>query len=436
MSARRKELRAISRDLQGRSAARGSLLLVVIILLMGAAFQWARVTQIDDVTRAQGKVVPTAQTQVIQSAEPGVLAELRVQKGDIVQPGQILMVFDRTQLESQLQEAERHAYALQLRIDRLQAEVDNTDYAPDPELVAKAPQIHLSETTLFAARQRQFQAELSVLDQQHAQFTNALAEAHSRRETARAMLASVEDEATIMRPLVEQRIEPETTLLALERSRTEWLGKQALAGAEAQRVMAQLQEVEQKRAALSERRATQSHEELAKAVAELDGLQPRIEASRQRLSRTDIRSPVLGVVNQILLTTIGGVTQPGQTLMEIVPIEKGLTIEAYVRPADIAFLYPGQAVKVKITAYDFSRYGGLDGEIVRIGANAITRPNTKEPVFVVEVRTNENILDANGAALEIIPGMVAQVDILAQKKTVLDYLIRPVVRVKEKAFRD
>lgn len=434
--ARNKELEAIRNELNSRSGLRGSVLLFVIIMFLVAAGYWAAVTEIDDVTRADGKVVPTAQTQVIQSSESGVLIRLAVAKGDIVEPGQILMEFDRIQLESQLTEAQRNVYAHELRIIRLRAEVAGIEFAPPASLISAAPQVHRSEADLYLARQMQTASDLAVLDRQSQQHQGTLNQAQSQSRTAANMLALVLQEKEIMMPLVERRIEPETTLLALNRSETEWLGQKEHAGAQEARARAQLAEVEAKRSAIKQRRRAEAQGELAGSVADFEALKPRIEALEQRVARTHVRSPVLGVVNQILLTTVGGVVQAGQSLMEIVPMDQGLLIEAYVRPADIAFLYPGQPVKINLTAYDFSRYGGLEGEIARIGANAITREETKEQVFVVEVRTASNILDASGAALEIIPGMVAQVDILSEKKTVLDYIIRPVVRVKQQAFRD
>ncbi len=434
--ARNKELEAIRRELHGGRGVRGSLLLCVIILFMAAAGYWAAVSQIDDVTRAQGRVVPSSQTQVIQTSEPGILTRLAVAKGDVVTPGQVLMTFDRTQLQSQLDEAKQKSFALRLRILRLEAEVAGTDFAPPADLSDAAIRVFTSENALFKAHDREFQADLAVLSREMEQSQSALEDAIAQNATANQMLDLVKKERAIMAPLVAQRIEPETTLLALGRNETELRGRIDRATSAADQARAKLAEVEEKRRALDERRKAKGQNELATAVADLEVLRPRIDALSQRVSRTELRSPVHGIVNQILLTTVGGVAQPGQSLMEIVPTDDGLLIEAYVKPSDIAFLYAGQQVKVKITAYDFSRYGGLDGKIVRIGANSITQPETKAQVFVVEVRTDTNILDAEGGAVEIIPGMTAQVDILSQKKTVLDYLIRPVIRVKQNAFRD
>jgi len=434
--ARNKELDAIRRELHGRSGFRGSVLLFLIVSFMGVAGYWATVTEIDDVTRASGRVVPSSETQVIQTSEPGVLSELLVAKGDTVQPGQVLMAFDRTQLQSQLSEAQQRTFALRLRILRLEAEVGAKQFTPPRDLTKAAPSVFISENALFEAHHRAFEADVSVLSRQSEQSQTALEDALAQKTTATEMLALVDQERQIMTPLVAQHIEPETTLLSLSQKQTELQGRVDRARSAAAQARAKLAEIDDKRRALDERRKAKAQTELASSVADLEALRPRVDALSQRVRRTELRSPVRGIVNQILLTTIGGVAQPGQSLMEIVPIDDGLLIEAYVPPTDIAFLYAGQSVKVKITAYDFSRYGGLDGKIVRIGANAVTNPGTKAKAFVVEVRTQSNILDANGAALEIIPGMTAQIDILSKKKTVLDYIIRPVIRVKQRAFRD
>lgn len=225
-------------------------------------------------------------------------------------------------------------------------------------------------------------------------------------------------------------------MLTLRQRLAEWRGREVRARATALRLEASLQEIDDRIAALRSRFRAEALGQLSTATAELAELETRLPALAQRLTRSELRSPVRGIINRIALTTIGGVAQAGEPLVEIVPTDDSLLVEAYLRPSDIAFLYPGQPVRVKITAYDFSRYGGLDGEIVRIGADAVRRPDREEQVFIVQVRTNTNILDADGAALEIVPGMVAQVDILSGRKTVLEYITQPIVRVRDQAFRD
>jgi adhesin transport system membrane fusion protein len=411
-------------------------LLITIIAFLGVSGYWAATTEIDDVTRADGRVVPSSQTQVVQSSEPGVLKKLLIKKGDVVNVGQTLMEFDRTILESQLQEALQRSYALKIRIRRLSAEVAGKKFSPDPDLIAIAPQVASSETSLSEAIIRKFHADSAILDRQHDQRIRELEDARSRIATAKKMLALVKREYDMMQPLVDQRVEPETTLISLSRKKIEFEGQISVAVAAVARVKATLEEINEKHVALTVGRLAKAQDNLSISVGQLEELKPRLDALGERVARSKVRSPVRGVVNQIMLTTIGGVTQAGQTLMEIVPMDNSLLIEAYVRPKDIAFLFPNQKVKIKITAYDFSRYGGIEGRIVRIGANAITRPGTKQQVFIVEVKASTRLYDSVGKSLDIIPGMLAQIDILSRKKRIIDYLIRPVVRVKERAFRD
>ncbi len=236
--------------------------------------------------------------------------------------------------------------------------------------------------------------------------------------------------------MVERRLEPETSLLALRRSRAEWSGRETRARSTQSRLRSALEEVDDRIRAYRARIEAEAQSELSIATAELAELQTRLPALQQRVDRSALRAPVRGIVNQIGLTTLGGVAQAGDPLVEIVPLDDTLLVEAYLRPADIAFLFPGQKVRVKITAYDFARYGALSGEIIRIGADAQSHPNREEEVFVVHIRTSTNILDADGVNLEVVPGMVAQVDILAGKRTIAEYLTQTVLRVKQRAFRE
>ncbi|WFE75628.1 HlyD family type I secretion periplasmic adaptor subunit [Roseinatronobacter sp. S2] len=431
-----RDLEALAQEMRGRETLRGSLLLLLILLFIIVAVTWAALTELDDVTRADGRIVPTQHVQVIQAAEQGVLQALHVAEGDLVQAGESLMELDRTLLTSQLDQEQQRAFGLMARIARLQAEIDGHDLEFMPELVQRTPSVVRSEAALFAARREELSDRIEVLERQRMQRRQEYEEGLVDQETARTTLALIDEEIAIIAPLVERRVEPETTILGLRRNEAEWRGREIRARATLVRLRSSLDEIDDRiRSVRSEVRAA-ALSELSIATAELAELEPRLPALIQRVTRSELRAPVRGIVNRILLTTQGGVAQAGETLLEIVPLDDTLLVEAYVRPSDIAFLYPGQPVKVKITAYDFSRYGGIDGEITRIGADAVTRPDRDEQVFIVHVRTQTNILDADGAALEIIPGMVAEVDILAGQKTVLEYLTQPVIRVKDRALRE
>jgi adhesin transport system membrane fusion protein len=375
--------------------------------------------------------------QVIEAAEPGVLKALHVKEGEVVEADQLLMELDGTMLDSQLDQEQQRAYGLMARIERLQAEIDGTDLAFSPDLVAKAPEVVKSETALYRGRRAELQAEIDILERQRTQRQQEFEEGRVDLQTAKETLAVLDEEREIMAPLVERGMEPATTLLSLRRTEAEWRGREVRARASIDRLQSALDEIDDRIAAQRSRFRSAALTDLATATAELAALKPALPALQSRAARSQLRAPVRGVVNHIHSPTVGAMARAGEELIEIVPLDDSLLVEAYVRPDDIAFLYPGQPVKVTITAYDASRYGSLSGEIVRIGADTITRSErSEEEVFVVEIRTTDTILDAEGVEVEIMPGMVAQVDILAGRKTVLDYILKPVVRVKERALRE
>jgi adhesin transport system membrane fusion protein len=323
------------------------------------------------------------------------------------------------------------------RIERLQAEIDGDPLTFSPDLVRRAPDVVASERALYRGRRAELQAEIDILERQRAQRRQDLEEGRAELRTAAATLAVLGEERAIMAPLVERGMAPDTTLLSLRRKEAEWHGREGRARAALDRLRSGLDEIDDRIAAQRSRFRSAALRDLAQATADLAALKPALPALETRADRARLRAPVRGIVNRIHSPTVGATARAGEALIEIVPLDDTLLVEAYVRPEDIAFLYPGQPVKVGITAYDPSRYGSLDGEILRIGADTVTRDDRgEEDVFVVSIRTAGTLLDADGAKVEIMPGMVAQVDILAGRKTVLDYLLTPVVRVKERALRE
>lgn len=437
MSRKHADLETLAREMRGRSPVKGSLLLFAILGFIGTAFLWAALTEIDDVTRAPGRIVPSGDIQLIQAAEQGVLQALHVREGQVVEEGALLMELDGSLLTSQLGQEEQKAFGLMARITRLEAEIDGTALTFTEDLVARAPEVVKSEAALHQGRQEELQGKIDILERQRAQRREELAEAQVDQVTATETLAVLAEERALMEPLVKRGIEPATTLLSLRRSEAEWSGRKVRAEATLKRLETALAEIDDRIAAEKSSLRAGALTDLSVATAELAALRPLLPALMARADRAQVRAPMRGVVNRIHRSTLGSLARPGEDLLELVPLDDTLLVEAYVRPADIAFLRPGLPTRVKVTAYDFSRYGGLDGEIVRIGADAVKRSErAEEEVFVVEVRTTGTILDADGVAVEIIPGMVTETDILTGRKTVLDYLLRPVIRVKERAFRE
>lgn len=430
----------IIEETRARGRWRGSLLLALILAFFIVFFIWAATTEIDNVTRGDGRVVPSRSVQIVQTAETSILDRLHVREGELVDEGTVLMELDRTDLSGQLDREQLRAFALAVRISRLQAEIrEDAELVFDDYLLNANAEILEAERSLFTGRQLELQAELQVLERQRIQRIQELEEAMITRTSEAEIRLLIDREFSLIEPMVQRQIEPETTLLALYRSRAESDASIARTDAALLRLEAAIAEVDDRVASVKNRFRSEALSEVAQATAELSEIQSLLPALAQRVTRSDLRAPVRGIVNRIHLTTRGGVAQAGQPLVEIVPLDDTLLVEAYIRPSDIAFLYPGQRVRVKLTAYDFSRYGGLDGEITRIGADAIPRPDRppgEEQVFVVQVRTHSNILDADGQTVEIVPGMVAEVDILSGRRSVIDYIVGPIVRVRDRALRD
>ncbi|WP_170376924.1 HlyD family type I secretion periplasmic adaptor subunit [Ruegeria atlantica] len=434
---RHPDLATLAREIRGRSPLRGSLLLLVITSCLIVLGLWAHLTVLDDVTRVDGRIVPSADIQVIEATEPGVLQSLKIREGQVVEKGTLLMEFETTQIDSQLNQEQQRAFGLMARTQRLQAEIDGTELRFSPNLIKGSPEVVHSETALYQGRQSELRAEIAILERQRQQRQQEYEEGLVDRVTADQTLKLLAEERSMMQPLVEKKMEPATTLLTLRRGEAEWEGRRTRAVAATNRLKTGLDEIEDRIRATRSRFRSAALTDLALATTELAALQPILPALRNRADRAQVRSPVRGIVNRVHRSTIGGLARSGEELIEIVPLNDTLLVEAYVRPEDIAFLHSGQPVKVKITAYDFARYGALNGQITRIGADTITRSERNdEEVFVVEIETSNSMLDANGLAVEIIPGMIAEVDILSGKKTVMEYLLQPVVKVKDRALRE
>lgn len=424
------------REIKGGSPLRASLLLLLIMFFLVVTGIWAANTELDAVTRGDGRVVPSGEVQVVQPSEPGVISQIHVAEGTLVNEGDPLVTLDDTQIEGELSQVQQRVQSLRLRISRLRAEIDGTEFLLNTDLADEMPVQVASELALFDARQTALDDEIAVLERQANQRTQEVREAATRVQTAQTTLALVEEEIDVIRPLVDRSVEPRTSLIALLGQQAEAIGR--LSEAEAALMRAQLAEEEIADRVVSTRSSLRATAlgELVQAEAELAEVLSVLPTLETRLTRSVIVAPARGVVNRILLTTVGGLARAGEPLVEIVPVEDDLLVEAYLDPADVAFVRPGQDVRVTITAYDPSRYGTMEARIVRIGADAVTRPDRDMQAFVVEIQTLNTLTDADGQIVDILPGMIAQVDILSGKRTVLDYLTSPIVRIKDTAFRE
>lgn len=428
---------AIGRAAAELHAPRGfaHLLLFVIAAFFVIFFAWASWAELEEVTRGEGKVIPSSQVQVVQNLEGGIVAEIPVREGAIVEPGEVLVRIDDVRAASELRESRQRYLALQGALSRLRAEVDDVPVAFAPEIMTEASGVAQSEGALYRARKEALQSELEILRSQAAQREQELTELATRLGQLERSHALALEELEITEPLAASRVVSRVQLLRLEREVNDLAGELEATRLAVPRVEAALREATRR---IDERQLSfraEAQRELTAVQAEAAALQEVITAEADMLSRTEVRSPVRGTVKQLFVNTVGGVIQPGADLVEIVPLEDNLLVEAKVRPADIAFLRPGQPAVVKVTAYDFAIYGGLDAVVEDISADTIT-DERGESFYRVRVRTHESALHEAGEPLPIIPGMTTQVDILTGEKTVLDYLLKPILRAKERALRE
>ncbi len=412
------------------------ILLFTVAGLFVAFVIWASFAEIDEVTRGQGRVIPSQQMQVVQSLEGGIVAETLVHEGDRVQQGQVLLRIDATNFASRVGELTSQHQQLTGQIARLRTEVAGDDDIAFPQdLVDHAPQVANAERSLFTARRNQLQSQLTILRQQAEQREQELSQLRATEVQQTGSLALARQELGVYAGL-SRGIVPQTEVLRARRQVNDLEGQLQTTRAAIPRAESAIREAHQRIEDQYLQFRSEAQAELNQRTAELAVIEETLRAARDRVARTDVRSPVNGVINRVHVTTVGQVVQPGGNLVEIVPIEDSLLIEARIRPSDVAFLHPGQEATVKITAYDFSIYGGLHGVLERISPDTITDQETGESFYRITVRTEQTHLGTDDHPLPIIPGMVASVDILTGHRTILQYLLKPLLRARSEALRE
>ena len=399
---------------QLRTPRTSRMLLWTFLALLSTFLVWAHFAVLEEVKRGNGKVVPSRQIQVVQSLEGGIVGDILVQEGAVVQQGESLMHIDDTKFASELGEIRERRAAMAARVARLDAEAKGRiDITFPDEIASVAPTAVATETSVFKTRAQKVAQDVDVLNQQVTRLTQSS--------------SLLDRELTLTRKLYDQKVVPEIEMLRLERQSADTKG--------------QIAEAKSKIATTTTTFRAQADEDLAKSRADLAVLDENIKSAQDRVRRTDLRAPVRGIINKLNITTIGAVVQPGASVMEIVPLDDTLLVEGKIRPQDIAFIRPGQDAVVKVSAYDSSVYGHLNGKVERISADTILddkgeaaqRPET---YYRVMVRTDKNHLGTDETPLPIIPGMITTVEVLTGKKSVLDYLMRPARTLRDEALRE
>ncbi|MET1115677.1 MAG: HlyD family type I secretion periplasmic adaptor subunit [Comamonas sp.] len=428
------DLKADAQWAAGQQQARGSRLLIwVSLLALFALLLWAAFGYIDEVVRGQGKVVPSRQVQVVQSLDGGIVQEILVRPGERVEKDQVLLRIDPTRYSSSLGENRSELLSLQAKAARLQALASGEAFNVPPALQAAVPQIVEQERRLWETRTQELNATVNIARDQLRQRQQELRENQANRDQATSSCNLTAEELRVTRPLLQSGAVSEVDLLRLQRDVARFCGEARAAGAQMGRIQAAIQEAERKiqESELTARNLARS--ELSETRSKLGTLEQGQLALQDRVKLAEVRSPVRGTVNTLMANTVGGVVQPGKDILDIVPLDDTLLMEVQVNPRDIGFLHAGQAAEVKFSAYDFAIYGGLQGKVEQIGANTITDEKGNS-FYVVKVRTDR--ADVGDNTRPIIPGMLAEVHILTGKRTLLQYLLKPILRTKSNALTE
>ncbi|NRT55990.1 HlyD family type I secretion periplasmic adaptor subunit [Sphaerotilus uruguayifluvii] len=421
-------------DLMSRErTARAQRIVRAAVVVVCGLVVWAAFAEIDEVTKGDGRVIPSRQLQVVQSLDGGVVSEILVKEGQQVEAGQLLLKIDETRATSGVNESAAQAFALKVKQARLKALAEGGQFRP-PAGSGSTDETHIveEERNLYQSKVYELQSMLSVVQQQAEQRQQEVSEAQARRASAQRSIDISMQELKRTRPLLASGAVSEVEILRLERDISRFRGDAEQATAQIGRAQAAIGEARRKSQETELTFRNEARRELSDVLGKLNALNQGAVALADKVDKAQVKSPVRGRVQRLLANTVGGVVQPGKDIVEIVPLDDALVLEAKVQPRDIAFIHPNQNATVKFTAYDFSIYGGLDARVDNISPD--TQVDEKGNAFyVVKVRTAQ---PSFGDDKPIIPGMTAEVDILTGRKTVLSYLLKPVLKAKAYALRE
>jgi adhesin transport system membrane fusion protein len=416
-----------------RQRTRGAQKIVrAAAIAVAALLVWAALAPIDEVTRGDARVIPSRQLQVVQSLDGGVVAEILVREGEVVEAGQLLLRVDQTRAGAGVRESAAQGFSLRARAARLRALAEGIPFSAPLARDADEQRVALDEQRLYESRVSELAATLSINRQQLAQRQQELSEMRSKRVAAQRGLELTQQELAQTRPLLSTGAVSEVDVLRLERDVARYRGDADQATAQIARAEAAIGEVQRKAQETEITFRNEARKDLGETIAKLNALNEGAVALADKVDKTQVKSPVRGRVQRLLANTVGGVVQPGKDIVEIVPLDDSLVLEARIAPKDIGFIHPGQAANVKLSAYDFSIYGGLDAKVENISPDSIV-DERGNAYYLVRVRT---VKVGFSEKMPIIPGMTAEVDVLTGRKSVLSYLLKPVLKVQQRAMSE
>lgn len=412
------------------------MLLMMILFFFVFFIGWANFATLDEVTRGEGKIIPSSDVQALQSLDPGIVDEFLVKEGDSVEVGQVLMRLRDVEASSDLGANRARYLGLMATVARLQAEANGDEEVKFPAEVKKdSPKSVSEELNVFRANKLQLDGQINVLEQQIRQREQEVSEINTRVSDLGSVISMQQKELNMIKPLVEKGSAPQLELLQLQRGIREKSAEMNGLRSSLPRTKSAIEEAKAKLEDAKTTAKANAQGELATKMNELNEITERLSALTDRKTRKEIKSPVNGTIQEIMVNTVGGVVRAGEDMIKIVPKDDQLIVEARVKPSDRAFIYPGQQAMIKLTAYDFSIYGGLKAELLDISADTI-KDEKGNSFYRVRLRTLDKELKRKGEVLPILPGMVASVDILTGEKTVMQYLLKPFVKTLDNAMNE
>ena len=419
------------------SSGREYFLITLVTAIFAVFLVWANYTQLDLVTRGSGRVIADGQNKNVQSPERGTIATYVVEEGSTVTAGQIIATINPIEAEGVLEELETRLSNLRLKMIRLDAELNGNSIASVRDKAADYPDELLdAEIELMASRRESLTAELKNLNQDKQRKGKALLSFEAEIDGQGVLQTLLSKEMLEVLPLVDAGVLGSSERFRLEREEASIQTQLQVLSEKVAQTELEIEQIDSQLNAVQINYNTEIYQERSQVTGEIAELEVRLPAIRQRLKETEIRSPIDGVVNRVFFNSVGAVVSSGEVVAEIVPTGGQLLIEAFVDPKDIATVEPGQAAKISLTAYDPSKYGFLLGTLTKVSADTVFREETKSSAYSVNVSIDTEIYESEGAPVSIVPGMIAQVDIIRGERTILEYFWQPVAKMKDTAFRE
>lgn len=427
-------INSLSQAILQKSPFNLRIVLYLWIVVISAFLLWANLAQIDELVRGDGEIVPSGENQLIQNLEGGIVEEILVSEAQVVTKGQVLIKIDNRKSASTYTSSKLKSQELQAQIFRLRAEANDAEFEVDEKFKKQYPKLYEREKKLYTKNRSYLTSQLNVLDEQLFQIKSELKESHRRVKDLKRSLNLIEEEIIINVPMVKKGVKSRIDFLKLQREENEIKERYNSAKDLIPRQKSSIKEIKVKISELNNRHMSEAQEKLNELSAELLRIDTKSDEFKDKVKRTTVVSPVNGHIQKLFINTVGGVIKPGDDIVEIVSSDAALWVEVNVKPSDIAFIYPSQEAMVKITAYDFAIFGALKGEVVSISADTIM--DSKENRFYkVKIKTNMNQISEKRKII-LMPGMTVNADIITGKKTVMDYILKPILKTKQYMFSE